>query len=264
MGRLVLSNAIQATFNAIFRPAKFVGETHSEFDGSVWNQLQQVKNLTVVFLANLGLYAGPLTIAGYGSQSVSTVPAWLVSVSPIDITTGVWKFVATFTLNCAYILAATVITLITFHLSIILTRQSQGFLSSAYSVVYSTSAYLAGIFTVVWYLSLTEGVSAAKLVVLNIQRTFVYAIIDFLGSDVGLPSGRPSGIPIADVSSEGRIMLTILVLLTMYYIYSMYLGSRINHNSNRLYSLLTVAAVSASPIIYVSLSITAATGGIPN
>lgn len=250
---------LRGVVDAIIRPAELVNARRTGWQGSVRKRVRQLRSLVFVYIANLGLYAAPLTLAGFGQDAAPEVPGWFVATVGAP---GLWTITFAFVQNCLFLLTATVLTLVTFHVAILVTAQSRGFFRSAYTVIYSTSAYLAGVFTVVWYLSTNENVAAARGVVLDAQRVFVYAIIDALGSTVELPGGRPGVVEFEPLTAEGEWVLAILLVLACYYLYSMYLGARINHRADRVIGLLVVVAVLASPVVYVAGSIIVSRQGV--
>lgn len=251
---------VSGLYNSVFRPAALVeARTVRDRQGSLLNQLGQLRRLLVVYVVNLAAYAGPLTVAGFGRQNVPEMPAWFDGSVGGAGSPETWQLLFAFAQNSLFLLAATSLTLLSVHFSMVFTLQSKGFLRTAYAVIYSTSAYLAGIFTVVWYLSTAEGVAAARTLVVDLQKAFIYAVIDWFGADLGLPGGRPGALELGQLTPHGQSVLAILVVLVAYYLYSLYLGARINHEVNRIDGLLVVAAVVVSPVVYIGASILAYT-----
>lgn len=250
---------VRGLFDAVFRPAELVKAHTTTRRRGIFEQIRQLWSLASIYLVNLALYAGPLTLAGFGRQSVPAMPGWFGNLVQIPNNGAVWQLSYAFLQNSLFLLTATVLTLLTFHLGVVITLQSRGLLQTAYTVVFSTSAYLAGIFTVVWYLSMNPGVTAARTLVINVQKVFIYRVIDYFGADLGLPGGRPDELAIQALTSEGEFLITLLLVLAIYYFYSLYLGARINHASNKIYSLLIVGLVTISPVIYVAGTIIAYT-----
>ncbi|WP_132058141.1 hypothetical protein [Halorussus amylolyticus] len=249
-------NVVSGLYDAVFRPASLVeARTVRERQGSVLNQLRQFRQLVVVYVVNLAAYAGPLTVAGFGRQNVPAMPPWFEGALAGLGTPEAWELLYAFAQNSLFLLAATALTLLSVHVSMVLTLQSSGVLRSAYAVIYSTSAYLAGIFTVVWYLSTTSGVTAARTLVVDLQKTFIYAVIDWFGADLGLPGGRPGSLEFGQLTPHGQSVLAVLAVLVAYYLYSLYLGARINHGASRTDGLLVVIAVALSPVVYIGASI---------
>lgn len=248
---------VYGLYDAVFRPSELVRARRLAVEGGVGRHLPQLFELGVVLAVNLGLYAGSLTLAGYGITETSAPPAWFAALLGPMASAGTWTLTVGFVVNSLYLLVATVLTLVVFHVSLVVTGQSRGLLGTSYAVVYSTSAYLAGIFTVVWYLSTTDGLVAARNLVLSVQQRFVYAVIDLLNASLALPSGRPAAADLSALSDHGLWALAVLVVLTGYFLYSLYLGARINHDADRFEGVVVVAAVLLSPAVYVAGSVLA-------
>ena len=248
-----VAGIVVGLFNAIFRPSKFVSSETVGNVGGLIATFRQASGLTVVYAVNVALYAGPLTLAGLGVQSSADPPAWFQAsaFARVGDPQGLWPLLDGFAQNSAFLVVASVLTLVTFHAGILLTLNSKGVIRTLHTVVYSTSAYLAGIFTVVWYLSTNEGVTVARDLVISVQATFIYYFIDLFGADLGLPSGRPEPVDVALMSQRGTVILAVLLLLGLYYLYSLYLGTRINHHMSRFGGVVAVVFVALSPAIYV-------------
>lgn len=249
------SGVVVGLFDAVFRPARLVATQTRQGRTSLRGQLGQLSTLTAVYLANVVLYAAPLTLAGVGVRGVGSPPPVLDRLPVADPAT-VWEFLVGLTVNSLTLLAGTVLTLLAVHVALVVTLQSRGFLRTAYSVVYSTSVYLAGMYTVVVFLS-QAGTPVAAEIVLDVQRALFATVLDAMGSSLAPPGGRPDGFQFAGLSTPGAYALSALVLLACYYLYSLYLGTRINHRANRLTSLLVVGGVAASPVVYVVATVLA-------
>lgn len=247
------TGVVVGLFDAIFRPSKFVSsETVGDVGGPLMT-VRQIFGLTVVYAVNLVLYAGPLTLAGFGVQAGAEPPAWFASsaIARFGDPQGLWPLFGGFFQNSAFLLVASVLTLVTFHAGVVLSLNSKGLVRTTHTVVYSTSAYLAGIFTVVWFLSTNARVTVARDLVLAVQKEFIYFFFDLFGTDLGLPGGRPDPVDVTAMSPTGTWLLATLIVLGLYYLYSLYLGSRINHHTSRFSSLLVVGFVASAPAIYV-------------
>ncbi|MFB6106229.1 MAG: hypothetical protein ABEJ70_04575 [Halobacteriaceae archaeon] len=262
MPRRIVTNTLRGFYDSVFSPGRLVSTRQTQRTGSVRHQLGQLWSLTVVYALNLVTYAGPLTAAGFGVESAPPMPAWFASGAGALGAPVVWTYAYAFTLNSLYLLAGTVLTLVTFHVVVVLARQSRGFLRTAYAVSYSTSAYLGMIFTVAWLLSTYPGVDAAERLVVDAQKAFIYRVIDALGASVELPSGRPGPVDFGTLSGDGQVLLAALLVLVGYYLYSLYLASRLNHETDRITGLLVVGAVAISPVVYVAGSVLAYTTGL--
>lgn len=252
--RTVLTDSLKGIYYALLRPSKLVAVPNPHADRSLLSQLRQARALVIVYLLNLALYAGPLTVAGIGIQSESSVPnwiRWLIGTDPGPV----MLYVSGFIQNSVYLLGFTVATLVAIHVALLITFQSNGLLRTAYSVVYSTSAYVAGIFTVVWYLATTDGVESARNFVIDVQVAFIYTIIDYIGANIEYTVPRPETISAANFSQLGEYGVISLVVLIGYFFYSLYLGARINHDAGRFASLIAILVVISLPIGYVIGSI---------
>lgn len=256
--------AVTGLFDAVIRPSRFVAGHTTGNGGSRLRVLRNLLHLTVVYVTNLALYALPLTLTGFGVNESSMAPDWFAksAASGLGNPSELWRFLYGFVQNSAFLFVATVLTLLTFHTGVLLSRNSKGLMQTVHTVVYSTAAYLAGIFTVVWALSTSEGVTAARELVVTIQKKFVYYFIDLLGSDLGLPGGRPDPTPVTDLSADGTSLIVVLIVMGLYYLYSLYLGARINHHTSRFAGLVVVTFVALSPALYV-IGLILVYGGLP-
>ena len=252
MSRGWVGGVVAGLFDAVFRPSEFVTASSAGGAGGL-RSLRRSASLSLVYAVNLVLYAGPLTLAGFGVDVSAAPPAWFrrTALAALGDTATIWQLGLGFAQNCAFLLVASVLTLVTCHAGVVLTRNSAGPLRTLHTVVYSTSAYLAGIFTVVWYLSTNGTVVVARDFVVAAQAAFIYYFIDLFDAGLGLPGGRPAAVPAAELSHRGTLALALLALMALYYLYSLYLGTRINHGATRTSGLLVVAFVVCSPALYV-------------
>lgn len=260
-----LGSVARGIFDALVRPRDFVAAQTSAYARSRTQTLRQTLSLVTVYIVNLVSYAGPLTIAGFGVPADAGTPPGAVAAAGalVGDPTVLWRFTLGFLQNSSYITALAAVTLVTYHAGVVLTRNSAGFVQSLHTVVYSTSAYLAGMFTVVWYLTTTDGLAAARDFVLNIQRAAIYAVIDLIGTGFGLPGGRPDGVVPDALSQTGIVLLAVLAVLVCYYLYSLYLGARLNHRMTRTSGIVVIVAVGLSPALYVLGSILITLAGLP-
>jgi len=250
---------VRGGFNALFRPHRFVEFQTSTYASTRIETLRQLGSLLGVYVVNLAAYAIPLTLAGIGVQSSQQPPpGYRSGVGQYGLEPAAsWQLLSAFIQNSLYITAVTAITLVTFHAGVLLVRDSRGVVQSMHTVVYTTSAYLAAVFSGVWYLTNQEGVAGARELVRNLQAEFVYAIIDVFGADLELPGGRPGELVPGSVSPAGQWVLALLVVAVLYYLFSLYLGARINHHASRSNALLAIVAVALSPVVYVGGSVVA-------
>lgn len=255
---LFVGNIFRGMYASVFWPSRLVSVPDRQTSQGLLQSVRQGQKLLFIYLVNLALYAGPLTLAGIGIGSGSGVPDWFVGFAGEDPSL-LMIYMAGFIQNSAYLFGVTLATLLGIHLALLITFQSKGFLRTAYSIVYSTSIYLAGMFTVVWYLTTAEGVANARELVINLQIEFIYRVIELIGSDMAFEIPRPDQIAPGEFSLAGEIALVGLVILFLYYLYSLYLGTRLNHEAGRFEGVIAVLVVISLPILYVVGSILAVT-----
>jgi hypothetical protein len=258
-----VGSVLRGGFNAVFRPQEFVKFQASAYGVTRLGVVRQFVSLLGVYFVNLAAYAVPLSLAGIGVQNSQQPPAQYGAVlarTGLD-PTATWQLIVAFFQNSLFISAATGLTLLTFHVSIVLVRDSRGILQSMHTVVYTTSAYLVAVFSGVWYLTNQAGVSGARTLVRNLQAAFVYAVIDALGSNLALPGGRPTELVPTTITTEGQWILALMVLAILYYLVSLYFGARVNHRASRTKSLIAVVGVALAPVVYVAGSVAVFTIG---
>mgnify|MGYP006298222105 CR=1 FL=1 len=255
---MVLSYFSLGIFDAVFRPSTFVQSQVDNYTNNWLGQLIVGSRLSVFYLFNLVLYAGPLTLSGFGQSTVTIVPGPLLEgfLGLFVADTGAaFDFGVRLLQNSAYIFVASILVFFTFHLGIIVARSSTGILQSVHTVTYSVGIYLAAIFTLVWYLSTAEAIAVADNWLIAIQKQYIYFFLDILEVGVDLPTGRPDPVDLGQLTPQGQFALAGLFLSVFYFLYTLYLGARINHDATRLESLIAVGTVSVAPALYVIGSI---------
>jgi hypothetical protein len=258
MARTIVSRTFRGVYDAIFRPSQFVSISYQSLEGPIWNKIRQLTVLAAVFVFNLLLYALPLTIAGFGAvPSTGDIPLAVMADAPTEEV----RFLLRFFQNSLYLTGAAAATFLAFHAGVLLTRSSQGLLASLYTVTYSTSGYLAAIFSFVVSIQTSAQLSRTADLLIWLQVSFVYSIIDLLNTDLVLEGvNRGSSVAPQELSTFGQFLVASLLLACFYYLYSMYLGSRLNHNASRTTAALTVLSVMSTPIFFVIASVVAAVG----
>jgi hypothetical protein len=254
-----IGSVVRGVFDAVLRPHRFVEFQTSSYASTRRETVRQLGSLVVVYAVNLATYATPLTLAGIGVQQGGQPPAayaGTVGSYGLDPTAS-WQLLSAFVQNSLFITAATVLTLLSLHVGVLIVRESRGVVQSTHTVVYTTSAYLAAVFSGVWYLTSQPGVSGAREFVVNLQAAFVYVVIDLLGADLALPGGRPGEVAVASITTEGQWVLALLAVGIGYYLFSLYLGARINHQASRSGAFVAVTSVALSPVAYVVGSVAA-------
>jgi len=251
-GNLAVRTA-RGTFDAVFRPEEFVAVKADTADRTVVGTGRTVLRLAWVYVANLLLYAVPLTLGGVGVQSEGTPPSWFQSLwlPGVSDSAAFWQFLVALANNCLFLLALTGLVLGTYHVGVLVTLNSDGIVRTVHTVVYSTSAYLAVMFSVTWYLAQSATVGVADDLLVWVQKRFFYFFIDLVGANLQLPGGRPEPVTVSGLTVQGQLALAVLALSALYLFYSLYLGARLNHRTSRSSALLVVITVSAAPAVYV-------------
>lgn len=254
----------QYGFYAVLDPSKIVSGRSAIYARTRRDRIREAGRLIAFYLLNLFLYAVPLTFAGFGGGSEAGDPPALVETIAATVGTepaATWQYLSALLQNCSFLLLFSVLTFGTFHFAIWATRNSKGYLQSIHTVVYSTGIYLAAIFSFTWYLTTSPTIVVAEEWLIWVQAEFVYTIIDVVGADLQLPAGRPDPVDMTGVTQSGALALAGLFVATGYYLYSLYLGARINHASNRFTALLAVGFVVISPVLFVLGSVLTALYG---
>jgi hypothetical protein len=243
----------------LLRPSEFIQSQVDNYADRWIAKTRIFVRLFIFYSLNLVLYAGPLTLAGFGTPLLNS-PApigFRTIITPVYPPSEAWMFFMTLAQNSLYVLIISVLTLLTFHLGVWITRSSKGVLQSVHTFVFSTGIYLAMIFTLTWYVSTAGTIVAADEFLLYLQSEFVYYFIDLFGANLELPGGRQTPAELSALTQHGKLILAALLLSVLYYLYSLYLGARINHQASRFDSMITILVVLLSPVLYITGSILA-------
>lgn len=259
-------SAVKRLFDAVARPSRFVAAPGRSARSDLRHGLRQTLSLVAVLVANLALYAGPLTLAGYGTTATGPAPQWFrpLASAALGDPAAAWQLANGFVQNSVFLLGLSAVTLVTYHGTLVMTFTSRGFLLTLHTVVYSVSAYLAGIFTVLVYLSEQPGLATARELVVEIQVRFIGVFYDFFGIPASERVFRSSGsLSTANLGSQETFVLAVLALLALYFAYSLYLGTRLNHGAGSLRAVVSVFGVALAPAVYVGVLLLYSTGGSP-
>lgn len=265
MGTGRVARTAVGLFDAVFRPSRFVVAPNAASRTSIRAGIRRIWALLVVFFTNVVLYATPLTLSGYGVAVETGTPTWFVPIARATLgdPDTTWWLLTGIVQNSAFLTALSAVTLLTYHLALVATRSSKGFLLTLHTVVYSVSAYLAGIFTVLVFLSGASAYETARALIVDLQIRFISVLYDLFG----IPASRrvfTVGEPVstAGLTSGETAVLAVLIALVLYFVYSMYLGARLNHGARVTSAVLAVLAVGLSPAVYVALLLVYSTGGL--
>jgi hypothetical protein len=259
-----VSRTVVGLFDAIFRPSRFVRASNAASRASIRASIVQIKSLSVVFLTNVLLYALPLTLSGFGVAVETTAPKWFapIATQALGDPDAAWWLVAGLAQNSAFLIALSGLALVTYHTALVVTQSSEGFLLTLYTVVYSVSAYLAAIFTILVFLSRAQAFTTAQELVINIQVRFISILYDAFGippSQRVFTLGEP--VTLSALSAGETTVLAVLIILMLYFAYSLYLGARLNHGADATSSALSLIGVGLSPVLYVAALLVFSAGG---
>jgi len=264
MGREYVKGVVFGLLDSVFRPGEFVSADRSAA-GSIASQVRQSGVLVVVYLVNLVLYAGPLTLSGAGVQETTRAPqAFAAVVGPFADPATAWALTGGLVQNSAFITAASALTFVTYHGVLLGTFSSRGFVLTLHTVVYSVSAYLAGIFTVVILISQQAQYAASRELLIELQIRFITVFYEAFGVPASQRLFTPGEtLPVSALTGPDVTVLSVLGVLVLYFTYSLYLGTRINHAGSRFSAVFALVGVVASPAIYITGLIVWSTGAVP-
>lgn len=245
---------IQWPIDVLFRPDRLATSGSVIGTHSLRAQIIDGGRILIFLSINLILYSLPLTIAGYGVNEGNTAPnAFTTAVMPfVSDPTELWQFLVALANNSAFLIVAALLTFGAFHIGILLIRTSKGILHSLRIVTYSVSIYLAIIFSLVWYLSLSPRIRFADEFLISLQAEFFYYFIDLFGVSLELPGGRPETIQIASLTTIGLMILSIILVAAVYFLYVLYIGAQVSHNATRSEAFVAIVFVVISPTLYVT------------
>ena len=177
---MVFSSITFGISDALFRPSRFVQAHVDDYTNKRLDQIYVGARLSVFYLINLLLYAGPLTLSGFGQSPVSMTPgsleARILGLFVADPGSA-FEFGIRLLQNSAYLFIASVLVLVMFHVGILIARSSEGFLQSVHTVTYTIGIYLAAIFTLAWYLATADTIVVADDWLVAIQKQYIYLIL---------------------------------------------------------------------------------------
>ena len=249
-----LPASVTLLVRAFLNPSSYIGGRSSVYERGAGVRAKRAIRLIALYIVGIVLYALPLTYAGIGAAEATEEP------HPIALTLAeplgwdgaeLWLFVSAFIENSMFLIVGSVLVFVVLHVAVVLLGTSDGLLQTVHTVVYATGMYLAAIYSFVWALSIADGVRVADEVVLAIQASFVTTTVELTGTGFELPGGTTPMPETTAITPLGRLLLIGLALACIYFLYSIYLGVRINHDGSRSAALGVVALVLAAPALYV-------------
>lgn len=243
---------IREPLQFVYDPGAVIRANTAVYGGSRSARTRQAGYLVGFYFLNLLLYTLPLTLAGRGVDPDATPPPLFADFAGAVVTDAgaTWAILLGLVENSLFLLVASVVVFLTYHVGVKLTRSTRGLLQSMHTVAYSTGVYMAVIFTVTWSL---EGLPTpvAREFVRGIQIRFFYVFIDLMGVGMRPFGGRPEEVALANLTPLGQLLLAAEVVAAVYFLYTLYLGARLNHRASRMESLIATTFVGVSPALYV-------------
>ena len=239
---------------AFVNPRSYIGAQSSVYEQGLTMRVRKTVRLVALYVFGIVLYALPLTYAGIGITDVAGTPhpAAASLADSLEWDAGeLWLFLTAFVENSVFLVAGSVLVFVVLHAAVVLLWTSKGMVQTVHTVVYATGVYLAAVYSLVWAVSIMDGVEVAEGVVLAVQSRFVTGVVDLVGADLQLLGATTTLPETSELTTTGALLLVALACACLYFLYSMYLGVRINHDGSRLTALGAVAVVLASPVVYV-------------
>lgn len=246
---------VRWVFNIAFRPQELIEASSGTHSQSILDRLSIAVSVTLFFIANVILYALPLSLAGIGfvddepahpqfaefSQGIVNDPDywWMVSVRLVN--------------NAEFLVIFGFLTYFMFHLGILLTGKSKGLIQSYRVVMINTSIYLAILFNLAWYAVASDETAIAGDFVDWLFREYFGVVANFVGAAPPFALELPPDL--AHLSLIGQATLVGVIVAVCYYVYVLYVGARKVHGLTRYEASLVMAFALSSPVVFAAGSI---------
>lgn len=238
-------------FDVIFNPQRLIQTPSGRHQASFFNQIRIIGRTSVFFIANVVLYAFPLALAGVGFVGETEAPDLFTRAtqSVLSNPDNAWMILLRLVNNSLILTTIGIITFVTYHLGIWITRSSNGVILSYRIVTINTSIYLAVIFNLAWFAANHDQVRIiGDLIDWALQRHFeLVANVLPASSPFRAAGERPE---LADISLLGELILVGLIVSLCYYLYVLYIGSISAHGATRYEAAIVVSFMIFTPVLY--------------
>lgn len=242
-------------YDIAFRPSDLFEGSSAYTSQSILDRLSIVVSVTLFFLANVLLYALPLSLAGIGFVEDEPAHPQFAEFSQglVNDPDYWWMVLVRLVNNAEFLVIFGFLTYVLFHVGIWLTGKSKGLIQSYRIVMINTSIYLAIIFNLAWYAVGSERTAIARDFVDWLFREYFAFVANLVGTAPPFPVELPPNL--ANLSPMGKATLVALLVSVCYYVYVLYIGARKVHDLTRYEAAVVMGFALSSPLLFAAGSI---------
>lgn len=242
-------------FNIAFRPRELIDAPSVSHSQSIFDRVNIFISVTIFFLANVILYALPLSLAGIGFVDDEAAHPQFAEFSQgiVNDPDYWWMVLVRLVNNAEFLVIFGFLTYVLFHVGIWLTGKSTGQIHSYRIVMINTSIYLAIIFNLAWYAVAGEQTVIARDFVDWLFREYFAFVANLVGTAPPFSLEVPPNL--ANLSPMGKAMLVGLLVSVCYYVYVLYIGARKVHDLTRYEAAVVMGFALTSPVLFAAGSL---------
>jgi hypothetical protein len=246
---------IRWLFNIVFSPEKLIQVSSGYYNQTRTSRLKILISVTLFFLANIILYALPLSLAEIGFVEEESAHPRFAEISQHFVRDPdyAWMVLVRLVNNGQFLVIFGFLTYFLYHLGIWLTRKSNGAILSYRVVMINTSIYLAIIFNLAWLAVGSSQTAIAGNLLDWFFREYFAIVADFMNSPP--PFGQETQPDPARLSLSGKATLAGLIISLCYYWYVLYVGAIKIHGMTRYEAALVIGFTTTSPLLFAAGSI---------
>jgi len=242
---------IRWLFDIVFNPQNLIEISSGYTNHSIIRRFKIFTSVTLFFLANVILYALPLSWSGIGFvEKESAHPQFAEFTQPfVNNPDRAWMVLVRLINNAQFLVIFGFLTYVLYHLGIWLTRKSNGLLLSYRVVMINTSIYLAIVFNLAWFAVASDQTIILRDIFDWVFREYFGIFANFLGQPPPwqLESQAPN---IGSLSLLGETILIGLFVSLCYYLYVLYMGAIKVHEMTRYEAGIVIGFTLSSPILF--------------